>query len=81
MSVISFHRRIYRKSQKVGAGETAATLAEHVAASERRHIAETLAANGGRIADTAARLGISRKNLWEKMKKYDIRPPTNVDEA
>jgi DNA-binding NtrC family response regulator len=53
--------------------EPQTSLAEHVAASERRHIAEVLAANGGRIADTAARLGISRKSLWEKMRKHDIK--------
>ncbi|MBL0354189.1 MAG: hypothetical protein IPP03_16610 [Dechloromonas sp.] len=28
--------------------------------------------NGGRIADTAAGLGISRKNLWEEMKKMGL---------
>jgi len=50
----------------------ARTLADHVAASERCHIVEALAGNDGRIAETAAQLGISRKNLWEKMKKYDI---------
>jgi DNA-binding NtrC family response regulator len=26
----------------------------------------------GRIADTAALLGISRKNLWEKMRKLEM---------
>ncbi|MEW6293155.1 MAG: sigma-54 dependent transcriptional regulator [Pseudomonadota bacterium] len=51
----------------------APTLADHVAASERRRIVEALAANQGRIAETAAQLGISRKNLWEKMKKHEIR--------
>jgi DNA-binding NtrC family response regulator len=51
----------------------AQTLADHVAASERRRIIESLAANQGRIAETAAQLGISRKNLWEKMKKHEIR--------
>lgn len=49
------------------------TLADHVASSERRHIVEALAANDGRIVETAAQLGISRKNLWEKMKKHDIK--------
>lgn len=49
------------------------TLADHVAASERRRIIEALAASQGRIAETAALLGISRKNLWEKMKKHEIR--------
>jgi DNA-binding NtrC family response regulator len=48
------------------------TLADHVAASERRRIVEALAANQGRIAETAMQLGISRKNLWEKMKKHEI---------
>ena len=50
------------------------TLADHVAASERRRIIEALAANQGRIAETALQLGISRKNLWEKMKKLDMGP-------
>ncbi len=50
----------------------AQTLADHVAASERRRIVEALAANQGRIAETAMHLGISRKNLWEKMKKHEI---------
>lgn len=48
------------------------TLADHVAASERRCIIETLAVNHGRIAETATQLGISRKNLWEKMRKHCI---------
>ncbi|WP_126443664.1 sigma-54-dependent transcriptional regulator [Sulfuricystis multivorans] len=59
--------------EKVGAGEAAPTLAAHVAEAERRHILSVLAANHGRIAETAAQLGISRKNLWEKMKKHGIR--------
>jgi DNA-binding NtrC family response regulator len=59
--------------EKVGAGKAATTLAEHVAASERIHILAALEANQWRIVETAAQLGISRKNLWEKMKKHDIR--------
>jgi len=58
---------------KVGAGATALTLAEHIAQSESRRISEALAANAGRINETAAQLGISRKNLWEKMKKHGLR--------
>jgi DNA-binding NtrC family response regulator len=53
--------------------ESPRTLADHVAASERRHIVEALTANSGRITETAVQLGISRKNLWEKMKKHGIR--------
>ncbi len=48
------------------------TLADHVASSERRHILAALTANEGKINETANQLGISRKNLWEKMRKYDI---------
>ena len=55
------------------------TLADHVAASERRRIVEALAANQGRIAETAMQLGISRKNLWEKMKKHDISAQAGED--
>ncbi|WP_246237733.1 helix-turn-helix domain-containing protein [Caldichromatium japonicum] len=62
-----------KAGSEIGAGKTAATLAAHVAEAERRHILIVLAANSERIAETAAQLGISRKNLWEKMKKHGIR--------
>ena len=35
-------------------------------------IEEALAIHNRRIGDTAASLGISRKNLWQKMKKLQI---------
>jgi len=41
-------------------------------AEERRRILAALDANGWRRQDTAASLGISRKVLWEKMRKYQI---------
>lgn len=44
-------------------------------AREREHIIQALRINGWRIADTAATLGISRKNLWEKMKRLGIPKP------
>jgi DNA-binding NtrC family response regulator len=37
---------------------------------ERTRISEALEANGWRRQDTAQHLGISRKVLWEKMRKY-----------
>jgi transcriptional regulator with PAS, ATPase and Fis domain len=49
-----------------------ATLSSYLDACERRRIAEALAANGGHIGQTAGALGISRKNLWEKMRKLAI---------
>ena len=39
---------------------------------ERQLIEETLAQHDWRIADSAAALGISRKNLWEKMRKHGL---------
>jgi DNA-binding NtrC family response regulator len=54
-----------------GAADTG-TLADYLRACERRYIERALTAHGGRIADTAQTLGISRKNLWEKMRKLGI---------
>lgn len=48
------------------------TLSDYLSGREREYIEQTLQAHGGRISDTAAALGISRKNLWEKMKKLQI---------
>ena len=39
---------------------------------ERRHIRSALARTGGSVMKTSALLGISRKTLWEKMKKLRI---------
>jgi DNA-binding NtrC family response regulator len=47
-------------------------LKEVVAASERSHILNILNLTGGNRTTAAEILGISRKNLWEKMKAYDI---------
>ena len=48
------------------------TLNAYLHACEKRYIERALVGNHGRIADTAAALGISRKNLWEKMHKLGI---------
>lgn len=52
--------------------KSAGTLAEFLRACERTYITNVLEQNGGRIADSANALGISRKNLWEKMKKLGL---------
>ncbi len=49
-----------------------ASLADFVAQSERRYIARTLDECAGHLGRTAEALGISRKNLWEKMKKLGL---------
>ncbi len=48
------------------------TLREVVRASEEKHIRRVLKATDGHRANAAKVLGISRKNLWEKMKDYGI---------
>jgi DNA-binding NtrC family response regulator len=55
-----------------GPAAGAATLSSYLEAKEREFIEQALVAKDNRIAETAAALGISRKNLWEKMKKLGI---------
>lgn len=50
----------------------AASLADFVAESERRYIRKALAEQDGHLGNTAQTLGISRKNLWEKMRKLGL---------
>ncbi|HXQ28490.1 MAG TPA: helix-turn-helix domain-containing protein [Gemmatimonadales bacterium] len=54
--------------------DNARTLAER----ERQAIVDTLEATGGRLAEAARRLGISRTTLWRRLKAYGLRP-TNGD--
>jgi DNA-binding NtrC family response regulator len=53
---------------------TSATLDEHLKIFERQYILRVLATHEGhgRITRAAATLGISRKNLWERMKRLGI---------
>lgn len=48
------------------------TLLAHIDACEKRYVEEALAAHGWRMGETADYLGISRKTLWEKMRKHGI---------
>ncbi|ABI55575.1 sigma-54-dependent transcriptional regulator [Alkalilimnicola ehrlichii MLHE-1] len=50
-------------------------LTDYLRRCERAHIVQALEAHGGHMARTAASLGISRKNLWEKMKKLGVKAP------
>jgi len=47
-------------------------LSDHLQECERAYIRRALTECNGCIADTAALLGISRKNLWEKMRKPEM---------
>ncbi|MHC4848410.1 MAG: sigma-54-dependent transcriptional regulator [Planctomycetota bacterium] len=48
-------------------------LRDVVRAAEARHIRRVLKHTGGHRANSAKILGISRKNLWEKMRELEIR--------
>lgn len=52
--------------------EVETTLAAAVASAEEKCIRQALVKSGGNKSEAANLLGISRKNLWEKMKRYDI---------
>jgi len=51
------------------------SLSGYLAACERRYIEGALSECGDQIGKAAALLGISRKNLWEKMKRLGIPQP------
>jgi DNA-binding NtrC family response regulator len=51
------------------------TLVTHLDVCEKHYIEQVLAAHTWRIGETAETLGISGKNLWEKMRKHDIAKP------
>ena len=59
----------------------AATLGDHMARRERDYILRALDSRSWQIQETAALLGISRKNLWEKMKKYAITSSESAQSA
>ena len=52
-----------------------AGLKAHAQSGERSAILAVLAAHGYAMATTAAALGVSRKTLWQKMKRYGIARP------
>jgi DNA-binding NtrC family response regulator len=47
-------------------------LAEATREFEKRHLRRALAATGGKRCNAAAKLGISRKSLWEKLRSYEL---------
>ncbi|RJX18946.1 MAG: sigma-54-dependent Fis family transcriptional regulator [Desulfobulbus sp.] len=58
--------------KEVESGGGSCNLAEAVARIEKQAVLKALALAEGRRAEAADLLGISRKNLWEKMKLYAI---------
>jgi len=58
-----------------GGNETDPSLKTRTQAEERAAIQTALSAHDYRIAETAGSLGISRKTLWQKMKRYGLSRP------
>jgi DNA-binding NtrC family response regulator len=51
-------------------------LADYLAKCERAYLAQMLEQNAWRITETAGQLGITRKALWDKMRRLEVaRPP------
>jgi DNA-binding NtrC family response regulator len=48
------------------------SLSEHLELTERSFLVATLRECGGGIGEAASRMGISRKTLWEKMRRHGI---------
>ncbi len=48
------------------------TLTDHLRTYEREHIIRVLVSHNWHLTRAAATLGISRKNLWERIKRLDI---------
>jgi DNA-binding NtrC family response regulator len=55
------------------------TLSNYLRECERKFILQSLQQNHWHFGNTATALGISRKNLWEKMKKLDIHADKHIE--
>ena len=62
---------------EAAAENTPATLEGYLAHSEWVYLQTTLQRHGGRISETAEALGISRKNLWEKLRRHRLAEEQN----
>ena len=51
-------------------------LDQYLARIERDYLEKCVSENKGQIVKTADSLGISRKTLWEKMKRHKIKAST-----
>jgi DNA-binding NtrC family response regulator len=55
-----------------GAAPKPMTLSGYLEDCERRYLVQELTRHGWRMAATAAEIGISRKNLWERLRRLSI---------
>jgi two-component system response regulator AtoC len=64
----------FDEPQELAKPDEFSSLNESLDVYERRYIQQILKTKDGRIAETATALGISRKTLWEKMRKLKLTP-------
>ncbi len=57
---------------EAAAGKEGRSLNQHLEAAERTFIVTALQAHQGGVTEAATHLGISRKTLWEKMRRHGI---------
>ena len=57
---------------QIASHQVSESLGDFLQACERTYVLRTLERTQGQVGATAAELGISRKNLWEKMRKLGI---------
>ncbi len=62
----------FDRLQELSTPDELSSLNEYLDGYERRYIQQILKTMDGRIAETSAALGISRKTLWEKMRKLKL---------
>lgn len=58
--------------EAAAAEEPSRSLSDHLEVAERAFLIDVLHSHRGAITEAAARLGISRKTLWEKMRRHGI---------
>jgi two-component system C4-dicarboxylate transport response regulator DctD len=63
---------VAQAAPEAGSGNLAETLPQRVDAYERMLIAEALSAHEGNVAATADALGVPKKTLYDKLKKYQL---------
>ena len=66
---------LFGDTSPVNAPQPLDTLGDYLAGHERDYILRALESQNWQIQETANLLGISRKNLWEKMKRLEIQRP------
>ena len=66
---------IFPKQSMISFEEKNKSLKSFIQAQERTYIEIILRENSWNMMNTARTLGICRKSLWEKMRKYDIKRP------